>query len=253
MSKLVIRLAAAAGLSLAAGAALATALPLVPGASGSVPVYDGRTPTTTTLLDATCGYFSGAACSIGTSTADLESTGSEILDSAGGFIEVAGTTALNPYGSSDVALAFIIGGQDTSQVNSATLSSLGGYMTSVEACGPIFGSAFAGCSPTAGMAARSSGTGSSVTFSSLGLNPILGFPATDGYVVYTNAPTSALTDPDNFSVMLGTTQISFAGFGLTAPAMAPEISPASALTSLTLLAGCLLVMRSRRRLGAGKA
>jgi hypothetical protein len=213
--------AAAAVACLAAGTAMAVTidpLPLANGASGAVPLYNGRTPVTTTLVDATCGYFSGKSCSIGTSTTALASTGAEILDSSGGFIEVAGTTALNPYGASDVALAFLFGGEDVSQISSVTLSSLTGYATSVEACGPIFGSAFAGCaSGGAGNAARS-GSGNFVAFTSLGLTNILLFPATDGYVVYTNAPLSALVDPNNFTVALTNgNSLSYSGFGLTAP------------------------------------
>lgn len=214
--------AAAAVACLAAGTAMAVTidpLPLGPGASGAVPLYNGRTPTTTTLVDAACGYFSGKSCSIGTSLSALQSTGEEILDSSGGFIEAAGTTQLNPFGSSDVALAFIFGGTDVSEINSVTLSALAGYDTSVEACGPIFGSEFDGCaSGGAGNAARSSGTGNSITFTGLGLTNILIFPATDGYVIYTNAPVSALVDPDNFTVGLtsgGT--LSYSGFGLTPP------------------------------------
>ncbi|MBV8402859.1 MAG: PEP-CTERM sorting domain-containing protein [Gammaproteobacteria bacterium] len=98
------------------------------------------------------------------------------------------------------------------------LSALSGYSTSVEACGPIFGSAFAGCAAgSAGTATRSGGTGDSVTFASLGHTTILGFPATDGYVLYTNAPTSALIDPNNFTVDLNGQTLSFTGFGLKAP------------------------------------
>jgi hypothetical protein len=32
---------------------------------------------------------------------------------------------------------------------------------------------------------------------------VVGLPATDGYVVYTDAPVSALTDPNNFTVIIG--------------------------------------------------
>jgi hypothetical protein len=248
--KNLIRAATVAAL-LTTGTAMATPLALGPGAMGTVPNYDGRTPTQTTLLAAACGYFSGAACTTGTSTSALESTGINILLSSGGFIEAAGTTDLNPYGSNDVALAFIFGGAESGDVSSVTLSSLAGYSTSVEACGPIFGSEFEGCAATAGTAMRSSGTGNSVTFSGLGTISIEGFPATDGYVLYTDAPVSALVDPNNISVTLtsGTT-LSYSGFGLTPPHITPP-PPVPEPGTLALLGvgllGVGLGMNRRRR------
>ena len=50
-----------------------------------------------------------------------------------------------------------------------------------------------------------------INFVSPGMKPaklkvgtdVVGLPATDGYVVYTDAPVSALTDPNNFTVIIG--------------------------------------------------
>jgi hypothetical protein len=177
----------------------------------------------------------------------LQSTGESILLSSGGFLEAAGTTALNPYGKSDLAIAFIFGGADATVINSAMVSSLGGYSTSVEACGPIFGSSFESCAAgSAGMAARSSGTGDSITFTKIPAISILGFPATNGYVIYTNAPASALVDPNNFTVVVDGESFSFAGLGLTPPKTTGAPEPATlGLLGLGLLG--TLVQRARRR------
>ena len=148
---------------LVTGTALATPLAIGPGASGSVPNYDGRTPTNTTLLDAACGYFSGASCTTGTSTSALESTGINILLSSGGFMEAAGTTNLNPYGLIRRRTGLHLWRRGVWRRKLSHAFVPGGPPTSVEACGPIFGSEFEGCAATAGTAARSSGMGSLLT------------------------------------------------------------------------------------------
>jgi hypothetical protein len=209
-------------LSAAAGSALAQTQ-VLPGGTVSVPLYPGPPPApTATLLEATCGFVSGAACSVTTSLGSLESVGESILASSGGFIEAAGTTNLNPYGANDVAFAFIYGGSSSAEFTSTSsnqmmVSSLGGYNTSVEACAPVFGSSsFNGCAPVgAGNATRSGGTGNSIAFT--GIASLSAIGPTDGYVIYTNAPTSALIDPNNFTVTLNGTTYTFAGFGLTPP------------------------------------
>ena len=245
-----IRAAWLAATSMLAGSALAAPLALAPGASGPVPVYDGRSPTTTSVLFAKCDYFTGGAVAgCGTSLGALQTAGQSILLSNGGFIEAGGTSALNPYGSHDAAIAFIFGGAMAPSVTSAIVSSLTGYSTSVEACGPIFGSAFTGCvTGTAGTAARSSGTGNSITFSKIPGISILGFPATVGYVIYTNAPASALYDPNNFAVTLSNGQtMTFTGIGLKPPSSTGVPEPAT-LGLLGLgLAGLGFAKRRRRR------
>jgi hypothetical protein len=255
----------AAGLaaSLVAGAAMAQSAVVVPGGSVSVPSYviGSPPPPTATLLAATCGYFGGGSCTTGTSVLALESTGVAILGSNGGFIEVAGTTNLNPYGASDLAIAFIIGSteyQAAAEVGSVTLSSLSGYDTDVQACGPIFGAALEACATgRAGIATRSAGTGNSITFANpdspaysnfLPFHEIPGGVATDGYVIYTNAPASALVDPDNFTVAEDGVTYSFAGLGLTPPSVTPppKVPEPATLGLLTLgLAGLRLMRRKR--------
>lgn len=214
-------------MSMAAASAMAAPLAIAPGGSGPVPLWDNRNlnPTATVLDAISCTFGGGGSCTnLGTTITASE--GLSILQSNGGFIAAAGTTNLNPYGANDVAIAFEFGGGASSLVNSATVSSLGGYATSVEACAPIFTPAgLASCAAGgAGNAARSGGTGNSVTFTNLGnisiSIPLLGsFPATDGYVVYTNAPMSAFAGdpPNNFLVNVDGETIGFAGFTLTPP------------------------------------
>jgi hypothetical protein len=216
------------GTALAAGAASAAPLVLPVGGTGPVPVYDGRLPDQTTVVDAACGYFAGGTCTTGTSVSALQSTALSIASSAGGVIEAVGTTQLNPYGANDATFAFIFGGTAATTITSASVSSFAGYSTQVEACGPIFGSQVEGCTGAApGIATRSGGTGNTVSFTpqapaiTLPSQFFVIYPYTDGYVIYTNAPVSAIQDPT------GILSVSFSGgttggtdldlFGLTAP------------------------------------
>jgi hypothetical protein len=178
--------------------------------------------------------------------------GESILTSSGGFIEVAGTTQLNPYGANDVAFAFILGGSIADSLTGATvtLSSLTGYSTSVEGCGPEFGSQFEGCATgPPGNAARNA-SGNSIAFSSFPPpNDLFGALYTDGYVIYTNAPVSALVDPNNFVIASVGASYPFAGLGLTPPTVVtpPPAAPEPATLGLLGLGLAGVGMMKRRK------
>jgi PEP-CTERM motif len=212
MSRVLSMCAAAVGAALAAGTAIALPVAVTPGATVTIPEYDGRLTDQTTVLQAvSCPMSTSlstsnlATCTqLGTDLTSLENAGIAVAEGSGGFLEAAGTTQLSPYGTKDLAFAFIFGGGASSSISSAVFSSLAGYNTSVEACGPIFGnSGLLGCVTGTSTAARSSGTGNSITISGITAAsiPFVG-SYTDGYVIYTNAPASALADPPDFSVTL---------------------------------------------------
>jgi|HubBroStandDraft_5_1064220.scaffolds.fasta_scaffold44756_2 hypothetical protein len=236
MRTLSISRIAAVAAALAAGAANAAPLLLPVGGTGPIPVYDGRTPDQTTVIQAACGYFGGGACSTGTSVSALESTALSIGAGPGGVIEAVGTTQLNPFGANDATFAFIFAGANSTTITSASVSSFAGYNTQVEACGPIFGSQVEGCGNGApGTATRSGGNGNTIAFTPLGSKALPGnlfdglVPYSDGYVIYTNAPVSALQDPTGIlsvSFSNGTTGgTSFDLWGLAAPSTGTGTGP----------------------------
>ncbi len=216
-----------AGILLTISSAGATPLALAPGGTGAIPIYSASEGSPKgASFGAACGFFNGTPCA--TDVADEETTAFLIAggSNGGGIMEVANGTGINPYGASDVAFGLFVGGPAAANVTSVTISGLAGYSTAVEACSPTNLT----CSPNAaGIAARSA-NGDSITFSDLPAVQTEPCPVTacttatysDIYFIYTNAPSSALIDPENLVVMFADGSSSgYDGLGLTA-ASVPE-------------------------------
>jgi len=221
ISKPVVLTVLAASALLAVTAAEASPAPLAPGGSvDPVPTYTSTgTPTVDVLFQ--------------TPEQSVTQDGKTV-----GFQEFALATSLNPGG---VVFAFAITTSNNPTSLSAALAGYAGFTTSVESCDPF--TAVTLCGTGTGIAARSSGTGDMLTFSSLGTTVLSGpvtVYASNAYGIFTNAP--HFTDP-GVTVNDDGTSFAFRGVGPSATSTVPEPGTV-ALLGLGLL-GTYLTRRRR--------
>jgi hypothetical protein len=244
------------GGSFLATTALATTItnpaPLSPGQSSlSVPLW-GTTAsnyTTSPKGKALARCIDGVCATGGVSSSELLS----LLSGTGGFLELAGTTNLNPWGDDDVVFAVAFGGDAADGVQSVEIPGLSSWSTDVQACDPSLSSLLPCPSSGSGAVAARDSDGD-VTFSATSstgfpVNPVLIGQATDVYAVYTDAPISKL-GPDPMVVVTysnGST-VDYSGLSLLAPTTTvPEPSVLGLLAAGLATLGFGLGLRRRAR------
>lgn len=248
------RASAAAAVALIAGSFLATSAlattmnpqPISPGMSSvGVPVYgSGASNFQTSPTGTGLAYCTSGGCAMGSLT--LNQIGAA-LD--GGFVEIAGTTNLNPFGSDDLTLAIVLGLDKP--VASVELPGFSTWSTDLQACSPNLAIPCASTNSGANAARDSAGNITLLATSMTGLptQDVDGLIITDVYAIYTNAPVSDLVDPLlTVTFSDGSPAETFSALSLMAPASTGTVPEPSALALLAAgLAALWLGMGLRRR------
>lgn len=234
--------------SLAAVPAQAVSLNPQPLAIGGgpvpVPVWGSTASNYTTSPTGTMlAYCDNGNCATGSLTAI------QIADDLdGGFLEIAGTTNLNPFGANDLTFAFADG--NTNALASVELPGFSTWSTDVQACDPNLGIP---CPSTDSGANATRDTLGDITFSAtattgLPTQTVAFLNVTDVYAVYTNAPISDLIDPTATITYVDGQTANFDALGLMPPSSTGSVPEPSVLALLAAgLASLWLGMSLRRR------
>ena len=252
---------AATSVALMAGALLATPAradignpqSIAPGTTTpvSVPVYgSGDSNYQSKVTGTGLQYCFNTTC--GTGSLTLLQIATDFDTGDGGLLEVAGTTNLNPGGSSVLTFAFALGGVDASDVASVTVPGLSTWDTDVQACTPNLALP---CPSTDSGAAATRDTAGNITFwatdttTGLPVNSVDGIAVTDVYGIFTNAPLDKLgADPMVVVTYTNGTTLDFSGLTLLAPSSTGTVPEPSMLALLAAgLAILGLGMGMRRR------
>lgn len=242
--------------SILATTALATVMPnpapLAPGQSSvSVPIWGtGASNYTTSPKGSFLTHcIDGTCAGGGLSSTELDS----LLTGAGGFLEIAGTTNLNPFGSNDLIFAVAFGGAAADNVQSVEIPGLSSWSIDVQACDPGLSSLLP-CPATGSGATAARDSHGDVTFSatsgSFPVNPVLVGQATDVYAIYTDAPKSALgPDPTIIITYSNGSTVDYSALSLMPPSTGTVPEPSVLGLFAAGLAALGLGMGLRRRSG----
>jgi hypothetical protein len=236
--------------------ALATTSPnpatLSPGQSSlSVPLWGTTASNYTTSPKGTAlvTCLNGICAAGGLTSSEL----TDLLSGRGAFLELAGTTNLNPFGDDDVTFAIALGGSRADGVQSVEIPGLSTWSTDVQACDPSVSSLLP-CPTTGSGATAARDSDGDITFSAtsttgLPVNPVLIGQATDVYAIYTDAPVSKLGPDPTALITYANGQAEYVALSLLAPTTGtvPEPSILGLLAAGLGILGFGLGLRRRAR------
>jgi hypothetical protein len=197
--------------------------------------------------------FGLAYCINGSCAAGTVGNVGALTVGSGGFLQIVGTTTLNPFGDTDLTFAFAFGGAAASGITSVELPGFSGFQTDVQACDPT-GETLLPCPASSSGATATRNAAGDITFtatSAAGLPTnvvdVVGV-ATDVYGVYTDAPEKDLIDPTVIVTYANGTSVSYNALSPTpSTGTAPEPSPLTLLAVGLGTLGLALILRRRAR------